>query len=116
MSKKVVVLVCREGLGSVPPEDRDFSREMLDKFLHALESQALKPEAICFYTEGVKLACIGSPVLFSLRLIEKMGVRLMICTSCLEYYGLKDKVAAGQVAGMNDIVQLMLEADTVIAV
>ncbi len=114
MSKKVIVLVCQEGLGNVSIEDREFSREMFDKFLHALESQPLKPEAICLYTEGVKLACEGSPLLFSLRLIEKMGVRLLICSSCLEYYGLKQKVAVGEVAGMKDIVRHMMEADTVI--
>lgn len=54
MNKKVVVIVRQEGLGSVGLQDRPFGRDMLDKFLHTLEGQSLKPHAICFYTEGVR--------------------------------------------------------------
>jgi len=116
MGKKVVMLVRQEGLGSVAAEDRPFALEMLDRFLHTLESQAVKPQAICFYTEGVKLACDGSPLLFSLRLIERMGVRLVICTSCLEYFRLRDRIAVGEIGSMTDIVRLMMEADSVVTV
>jgi len=116
MSNKVVVLVRQDGLGSVAQTDRAFGREMFDRFLHSLESQSVKPHAICFFTEGVRLTCDGSPVLFSLRLIEKMGVRLVTCASCLEYYGLKGKIAAGEIGGMKEIVRLLMEADSVVSV
>lgn len=116
MNKKIVVVVRQEGLGSVGPQDRLFGRDMLDRFLHTLEGQALKPHAICFYTEGVKLTCEESPILFSLRLLEKMGVRIVSCTSCLEYYGLGSKLSIGEKGTMKDIVQLTIEADSVITV
>jgi len=116
MEKRMVVLVRQNGLGSVAPQDAGFGLEMFDKFLHTMESLPEKPQAICFYTEGVRLACEGSPVLFSLRLLEKMGIRMVICASCLEFYGLKEKVAAGQVGGMKEIVQLLTGADSVITV
>ena len=116
LDKKVVVIVRQEGLGSVGLQDRPFGRDMLDKFLHTLEGQSLKPHAICFYTEGVRLTCQESPALLSLRLLEKMGVRIVSCTSCLEYYGLKSKLLAGEKGTMKDIVQLTLEADSVITV
>jgi sulfur relay (sulfurtransferase) complex TusBCD TusD component (DsrE family) len=116
MKKKVVVIVRQEGLGNVNPQDRQFGRDMFDRFLHTLEGQALKPHAICFYTEGVKFTCEESPVLFSLRLLERMGVQVVSCTSCLEYYGLESKLLAGEKGTMKDIVQLALEADSVITV
>jgi hypothetical protein len=116
MGKKVVVIVRQDGLGSVAPQDRPFGHEMFDKLLHTLEGQSLKPHAICFYTEGVRLTCEESPVLFSLRLLAKMGLRVVTCTSCLEYYGLESKVAVGEKGTMRDIVQLALEADSVITV
>ncbi|HXX24294.1 MAG TPA: DsrE family protein [Terriglobia bacterium] len=113
---KLVLLVTREGLGQVDPTDRPFGLEMFDRFLHALESQAVKPHAICFYTAGVKLVCNGSPGLLGLRILHGQGVRLVACRTCLEHFGLSDKVAVGEVGGMNDIVGLLTEADSVVTV
>ena len=113
---KLVLLVTREGLGQVAAADRQFGLEMFDRFLHAFETQPLKPEAICFYTDGVKLVCEGSPALLGLRLLEAQGVRLIACRTCLEHFGLSDKVAAGEVGGMNDIVRLVTEAASVVTV
>ena len=113
---KLVLLVTREGLGQVDAVDRPFGLEMFDRFLHALESQAVKPHAICFYTDGVKLVCSGSPALLGLRILHGQGARLVACRTCLEHFGLSDKVAVGEVGGMNDIVGLLTEADSVVTV
>jgi intracellular sulfur oxidation DsrE/DsrF family protein len=113
---RLVLLVTREGLGNVPAADHQFGLEMFDRFLHAFETQPLKPQAICFYTDGVKLVCQGSPALLGLRLLEGQGVRLVACRTCLDHFGLSDKVAVGEVVGMNDIVRLLTEADKVVTV
>ncbi len=116
MDRGVVVLVRQAGLGAVAPGDERFGVEMLDRFLHALEGREDRPQAICFYTEGVRLCCEGSILIPSLKLIEAMGVRLVICKTCLETYGLAGKVAVGTVGGMSDLVALALEAHPVITV
>ena len=116
MERNVVVLVRQNGLGVVRAEDQEFAAVMLERFLHTLESQPVKPKAICFYTEGVRLACTGSPVLFALKLIQGMGVRIVLCGTCLERFGLKESVEVGEVSGMNDIVPLLISADSVVTV
>jgi hypothetical protein len=116
MAKNVVILVTREGLGRVPAGHHEFGVEMFDRFLHALESQPIKPSAICFYTEGVKLVCADSPALLGLRLLQGLGTRLLACQTCLERFGLRERLAVGDVVGMNEIVRLLLEADSVITV
>ena len=113
---KLVLLVTREGLGHVDPTDRAFGLEMFDRLLHAWESQPIKPHAVCFYTEGVKLVCNGSPALLGLKILQGQGVRLLACRTCLEHFGLSDKVAVGEVGGMNDIVGLLTEAESVVTV
>jgi intracellular sulfur oxidation DsrE/DsrF family protein len=113
---KLVLLVTREGLGHVDPTDRPFGLEVFDRFLHALESQPVKPHAICFYTDGVKLVCNGSPALLGLKILQSQGVHVVACRTCLEHFGLSAKVAVGEVGGMNDIVGLMVEADSVVTV
>jgi len=114
MHPKVVLLATREGLGQVKPEDRDFGLAMFEKLLHTLESQPRKPAAICFYTEGVRLVCAGSPLVPALQLIAGMGVKLVACESCLVQYGLRDAVRVGTVGGMKEIVAELLSADSVV--
>jgi intracellular sulfur oxidation DsrE/DsrF family protein len=116
MTKTTVMLVTRDGLGQVAAEDRAFGRLMFDNLIHTLETAEEKPAALCFYTEGVRLLCDGSPALLGLQLLQGLGVRLVACQSCLEQYGLRDAVRAGEVLGMSDIVSILMSADTVITV
>ncbi len=116
MDKNVAVLVRQEGLGGVATADAAFGLAMFDRFLHALESQAAKPKSICFYTEGVKLVCDGSKAVLGLKLMQGMGVSIFSCRTCLEYYGLLDKVAVGEIRSMAEIAELLLKADLVVTV
>jgi len=114
MASKTVILVRQAGLGLVQAEDKEFGLEMFDRFLHTIEAQAERLQAICFYTEGVKLVCQGSSALQSLSFLHGMGVRIVSCKTCLDRFQLVDRVAIGEVGGMNDIVQLLLDAARVI--
>lgn len=111
-----VILITKTWLGHVGEADRGFGEAMLDKFLHTLEAAPEKPAAICFYTEGVKLVVSGSPVLLSLKVLADAGLRMLVCQSCLQQYGLTGQVAVGTVGGMNDIVATIMAADTVVTV
>lgn len=114
--RNIVVLVKQEGLGQTDAGDRQFGLDMLERFFHTLEGQPLKPRAICFYTNGVKVACEGSPLVPGLKMLEGIGVRLLLCKTCLDHFKLSDSLEVGQVGGMNDIAKLLLEADHVITV
>jgi hypothetical protein len=116
MPSNTVVLVTRDGLGQVEPPDRYFGLAMFDRFIHTLEATADKPSAMCFYTTGVRLLCEGSPALLGLQLLAGLGVRLVACQSCLEHYGIKEKMRAGEVRGMDEIVAILFAADKVITV
>ncbi len=116
MDDGAAILVRQEGLGAVGPEDREFALAMFDRFIHTLEGQSPRPRAICFYTEGVKLLGRGSPAVLGLSLLEGLGVKLLACKTCLEHYGLTDRLAIGEAVGMNDILKVLLEAAKVITV
>ncbi len=107
------ILVTREGMGSAEPS---LQRELLQKYLHLLGENDTLPGAICFYTEGVKLVVEGSPVLETLKSLEDKGVHLIICQSCLNYFGLAGKVRVGIVGGMGDILLAQVEAAKVITI
>jgi sulfur relay (sulfurtransferase) complex TusBCD TusD component (DsrE family) len=72
------------------------------------------PSQICFYTDGVKLCVNDSPVLDELRVLSQKGVELVLCSTCLDTFGLSDQVAIGVVGGMGDIVTAMMNADNAV--
>lgn len=113
MSSSTVVLFTRFGLGQAPA---DLQQKMAGIFLSLLvESNAL-PGKLLFYTDGVKLVCEGSPVLEQLRVLEAKGVGLIVCSTCLNYFGLMDKVQVGVVGGMAAILEAMAQAEKVVSV
>lgn len=114
--KGTVILVTKETLGTTHADDAAFGVDMLDKFFHALEGRSEYPKAICFYTEGVKTLVKGSPYEAGLRILNGLGVQLIVCRSCVEYYDLGDFLAVGKLCGMPDIVGIIAEADKVVTV
>jgi hypothetical protein len=106
-----VILITRNGMGEA---DQTLQHKLIGTYLKLLDEHDLLPGAICFYTEGVRLAVEGSPVLETLGSLEKKGVRLILCSTCLNYYNLMDKVKLGIVGGMGDILEAQTRASKVI--
>jgi len=112
MDKNTMVLFTRFGMGDAPTE---LQKKLATTFLTLVSQDAL-PGVIAFYGEGVKLTCEGSPVLDQRRVVSDQGVRLVICQTCLDSFGLRDKVRVGIVGGMGDIIAAMNGADKVISI
>jgi len=96
--------------------DEPLQLALMQKYLELLLQNRDLPAAICFYTEGVKLVCGGSPALAQFRMLESKGVRLIVCSTCLNYYNLTEKIQVGIVGGMGDIIEAQMKADKVITI
>ena len=83
---------------------------LMGRYLRLLLAGDLTPRALCFYAGGVRLACDGPPVLEALRALEQRGCRLLVRTTCLEFYGLKDRQRVGTARALPDILSAQLEA------
>jgi hypothetical protein len=110
--KETVYLFTRSGLGHAPDE---LQQALVAKFLGLIVESGEYPAKIIFYTEGVKLACSGSPVIEPLRTLEVAGVELVLCKTCLDYFHLLDQVQVGVVGGMPDIIDTLHQAEKVIS-
>jgi len=106
-----VLVLNNNGIGNGPQELR---LTLIGKYLELLNLQSELPAAICFYTEGVRLVTEGSPVIEKLQSLEEKGVRLIVCSTCLNYLGLAEKVRIGIVGGMGDIITAQWQAGKVI--
>jgi hypothetical protein len=105
------LLITREGLGHAEPA---LQQKLLRTFLTLLLENGQMPRAICFYTEGVKLLTEGSAVLDLLQELEARRVPLIACQTCLNHFGLAERLRVGLVGGMGDIIAAMASSAKVI--
>lgn len=112
--KDIVIVFKSQGLGMT--DEQPLKEKLAKSYLNLLLEMDPLPAAICFYTDGVRLTCEGSPVLDELKALEAKGIRLILCQTCLNAFDLADKVEVGVVGGMGDIITAMWQADSVITV
>jgi selenium metabolism protein YedF len=79
-------------------------------FIHTLLQLNPLPETIICYNAGVKLAAKDSAVLDDLQQLAQAGVDILVCGTCVNYFGLGDQVAAGHISNMYDILETMAGA------
>jgi selenium metabolism protein YedF len=87
---------------------------LLRAFIHTICQQENKPAAMIFYNTGVKLTLQDSDVIDDLKQLAAGGVEILVCGTCLNYFDIKDKLAAGVVSNMYDIASLMSRAGRLI--
>lgn len=87
---------------------------LMKSFLYALSRQDELPGTVLFYNGGAHLTCEGSASLEDLKTMEAQGVEILTCGTCLDFYGLKEKLAVGGVTNMYSIVEKLSGAARVI--
>ena len=108
---QMMVTITGEGLGR---GDDELGRRLMIKFVGQLATQPHKPHAVAFYNAGVRLLVKASPVLDALQALEREGVDLIACGTCVEHFGIREDLAAGRISDMREIVAMMLASGTVI--
>ena len=83
-------------------------------FIYALSQQEEVPATSLRYKGGAKLSCEESPSLEDLRSLEAQGVEILTCGTCLNHYGLTDKLKVGDVTNMYVIAEKMTQADLIV--
>jgi intracellular sulfur oxidation DsrE/DsrF family protein len=109
----IVILVTSDGMGT---SETSLQRRLIRTYLRLLDEHNMLPGAICFYTDGVKLVVRDSPVLGELKSLEAKGVHLVVCSTCLNHFGLADEIQVGVVGGMTDIIEAQWQAEKVITI
>jgi selenium metabolism protein YedF len=87
---------------------------LMKVFFSTLLEVTPMPQKLIFMNNGVKLTVEGSEFLESLSKLEKKGVELLICGTCLDYFGLKEKIKVGRVSNFYEITETLLQAGKVI--
>ena len=94
--------------------DEVLGRALMKGFIYALTSQEELPDTVIMYNRGARLPVEGSESLEDLKLLESQGVEILTCGTCLNHYGLTEKLSVGSVTNMYVICEKMLQAEKVV--
>ncbi|WP_373212228.1 sulfurtransferase-like selenium metabolism protein YedF [Fusobacterium mortiferum] len=94
--------------------DVELGRILMKGFIYTLSEIEELPKTILFYNEGVKLAIEGAESLQDLKSLEERGVEILSCGTCLNFYGITEKLRVGSVTNMYTILEKQMKATRVI--
>lgn len=94
--------------------DDELGAILMKGFIFALTQQDVLPQTILFYNSGAYLTCEGSESLNDLRTLEEAGVEILTCGTCLNHFGMADKLAIGQVTNLYITAEKQLNATVIV--
>jgi len=97
------LLISSDGIGPAP----GLGQILMRAFLNTLGQATARPARVLFLNQGVHLTTEGSEALDVLAELEKNGVEIYSCGTCLEFFGKRDALRVGQVSNMYDTVETL---------
>lgn len=107
---KVVIL----SANTMGTGDEALGKKLMKAFIFALTSQDETPAKVICYNTGAYLTTEDPDTIKDLKTLEEAGATIMTCGTCLDYYGLKEKLQVGIISNMYDIVEAQMKATMVI--
>lgn len=105
------ILAASDRLGTGPDE---LGKLLMKNFFITLLDLTEPPEKIFFINSGVLLTTEGSELLEPLAKLAEAGVEIQSCGICLDYFGVREKLAAGTITNMFTIAETLLQSGNVI--
>lgn len=93
--------------------DKELGRILLKGIIYAFANADVPPAKMVFFNDGAKVTCEGSPSIDDLRELESRGCEILTCGTCLDFHGLKEKLAVGGVTNLYAISQILLSGGVV---
>lgn len=94
--------------------DDELGEILMPAYLNALSEAENLPAVIILVNSGVKLMCEGSPVIAHLETLVGLGIDVIGCGTCLDFYRLKEKIAVGSITNAKVIMDHLTGADKVV--
>lgn len=106
-----IVVVSSDKMGE---GDEELGHLLMSNFIKAIKDLDKLPLKIVFYNKGVMVATNSSPVIDHLKDLEKMGVELLLCATCVNHYSLAESIGTGTLSNMYTIAEVMTSAGNII--
>lgn len=109
--KNLVIVVSTDKMGR---GDDKLGTALMKSYIFAMSESDVFPKTVVFLNSGVKLTTEGSEVMESLKKLDEKGVEILSCGTCLDFFGLKEKLIIGSISNMYTIVEKMNNASNTI--
>jgi selenium metabolism protein YedF len=94
--------------------DDELGHLLINNFIKAIKDLDKLPQKLVFYNKGVTLMIKSSPVIEHLIDLERMGVELLLCATCVNHYSLEASIETGTLSNMYTIAEVMASAGHII--
>ena len=106
-----IVVITSDKMGE---GDEELGHLLMSNFIKAIKDLDRLPQKMVFYNKGVMIVTNNSPLIDHLKDLEKMGVELLLCATCVNHYSLADSIGAGKLSNMYTIAEVMSSAGNII--
>ncbi len=107
------ILIASDHFGTGPDE---LGKLLLKNFVVTLIELPVQPEKIFFLNSGVLLTTEGSELIEPLLKLQDAGIEILSCGICLDYYGLREKLAVGAVTNMYTIAETVMSVGNAVRI
>jgi selenium metabolism protein YedF len=108
-----VLYISRDTMGA---GDAALGKNLLRMFLYSVDQREELPQTILMLNSGIRMATEDSQSIETLKALHEKGVEILVCGTCLDFYGMLDRLQVGSVCTMYDITERLFHADIVISV
>ena len=88
---------------------------LLQTYIQTIKDVQPLPARILFYNSGVKLVTAASGALGALVRLQELGVEILVCGTCLDFFQLKSAIQVGHISNMHEIMSAMAEAGRLVS-
>jgi selenium metabolism protein YedF len=94
----------------------ELGTKLMKAFTYTLNELDNQPQRLLFMNSGVKLCITGSDSLNNIIKLAECGVDILVCGTCLDYFGITDMLRVGKISNMYDIAGHLLDDEKVVKV
>jgi selenium metabolism protein YedF len=109
--ENIVVFISTECIGS---EEVELGKMLMKGFIGNIKNLDVKPKTIIFVNNSVKMLTLNEETIKLVNEIEELGIEVLACGACLEYFGIVDKLAAGKVTDALTVGNKLFNADKIV--
>ena len=110
-SNGVAVFISRNTMGEGSEE---LGKILIKGFIYSLTELSAPPKCVVFFNSGAFLTSDDANTIDDLKKLEEKGTEILTCGTCINFYGLQDKLAVGKIANMYEITERMAAPGNII--
>ncbi|MGL5123202.1 MAG: sulfurtransferase-like selenium metabolism protein YedF [Fusobacteriaceae bacterium] len=107
----VVVVIDSTEMGKGKEE---LGKILMKGFIYTLTELETLPTSVILYNSGVLLGVQGSDSEEDLKKLEELGVSILLCGACTNFYNVTEKIKIGTITNMYNILNIQIKGDKII--